>query len=408
MTATPSTDPPTTDTPHSIPRGHEAWLQTARAVAAELATDALQRDRANRPAFAEVDTLRRAGLLNLLVPTELGGQGANWRTALHVTREIAAGDGSIGQLIGYHYQISQNAAFFGNTHLLSRLQYEGAKHGWFWGGAFNPRDAELLLTPDADGFLLDGRKSFSTGALLADRLGASALRSDTGAPVFLVLDPDQPGVRRNDDWDNLGQRLSASGSVEFERVPIAADQVVASLEPEDLTPFGTLVTPAIQLVFVQLYLGITEGALATARDYTREHTRPWLLSGVEAATDDPYITATYGDLVARTKAARALADETVESFVGVYESGTDLTWDERGEIAEQVAAAKIVATQTSLDVTARIFEVTGARATASHVGLDRFWRDVRTHTLHDPVAYKQREVGANFLTGADPPFTLYT
>ena len=73
-----------------------------------------------------------------------------------------------------------------------------------------------------------------------------------------------------------------------------------------------------------------------------------------------------------------------------------------------MAAAKVVATQVSLDVTSRIFEVTGARATANAVGLDRFWRNVRTHTLHDPVAYKQREVGAHFLTGEYPPFTLYT
>jgi alkylation response protein AidB-like acyl-CoA dehydrogenase len=40
--------------------------------------------------------------------------------------------------------------------------------------------------------------------------------------------------------------------------------------------------------------------------------------------------------------------------------------------------------------------------------LDLYWRNVRTHTLHDPVAYKQREVGAHYLTGELPPFTLYT
>lgn len=65
----------------------------------------------------------------------------------------------------------------------------------------------------------------------------------------------------------------------------------------------------------------------------------------------------------------------------------------RGEVAEWVASAKVVTTDTGLKVTAGVFEVTGSRATGKKVGLDRFWRDIRTHTLHDPVAYKNRELG---------------
>jgi len=49
---------------------------------------------------------------------------------------------------------------------------------------------------------------------------------------------------------------------------------------------------------------------------------------------------------------------------------------------------KVVATHTDLEVTAGVFEVTGARSTAEKYGLDQYWKDVRTHTLHEPVAYK--------------------
>jgi len=34
--------------------------------------------------------------------------------------------------------------------------------------------------------------------------------------------------------------------------------------------------------------------------------------------------------------------------------------------------------------------------------------EVRTHSLHDPVASERREVGDHFLDGTYPPFTLYT
>jgi hypothetical protein len=79
---------------------------------------------------------------------------------------------------------------------------------------------------------------------------------------------------------------------------------------------------------------------------------------------------------------------------------------ERGEAAEWVASFKVVATDTALRVTAGVFEVTGSRATGRKVGLDRFWRDVRTHSLHDPVAYKNREVGEYVLLNKVSPRQL--
>ncbi|MFI0773189.1 acyl-CoA dehydrogenase family protein [Streptomyces sp. NPDC021212] len=392
------------------PTTHDEWVATARAVAADLATDAVARDQANQPPFDEADRLREAGLLTLLIPTGRGGGGADWRTAYAVIREIAAADGSIGQLIGYHYLLSWNVRFFGDAAHTERVERAAAEGRWLWGGAFNPRDPDVVLTPDGDGFRLDGRKSFATGARVADRLVAGATRTDTGEPVVVLVDPAHPGVVRNDDWDNFGQRLSASGSVEFADVPVAAGDILGSLSQDDgaLSPFATLVTPAIQAVFVHFYVGIAEGALAAASDYTRTTTRPWLLSGVESATQDPYVLATYGELAVAARGARALADQAAEAVQRGLDRGHELTGHERGEIAATVATAKVAATKAALDITARILEVTGARSTASAYGFDRFWRNARTHTLHDPVAYKLREVGDHFLNGTHPPFTLYT
>jgi alkylation response protein AidB-like acyl-CoA dehydrogenase len=41
----------------------------------------------------------------------------------------------------------------------------------------------------------------------------------------------------------------------------------------------------------------------------------------------------------------------------------------------------------------KIFDVMGTRATAADYGFDRYWRNLRTFTLHDPVDYKIRSVG---------------
>jgi alkylation response protein AidB-like acyl-CoA dehydrogenase len=40
-------------------------------------------------------------------------------------------------------------------------------------------------------------------------------------------------------------------------------------------------------------------------------------------------------------------------------------------------------------------------------GFDRHWRNLRTHTVHDPVAYKAREVGDWALNRRAPEFSLY-
>ena len=382
---------------------HDQAVEAARGVAAVLAKDALERDRANAEPLAEAQLLRDAGLPALLLPTSVGGAGLGWTTALRVVREIAVADGSIAQLLGYHYVNVANLWWVGGV---ERWGPPSAAAQWLWGDAVNPTDPDLVLVPDGSGFRLDGRKTFATGVSVGDASVVSGAAD--GEPLLVVVPRHAAGVAYGGDWDNLGQRLSASDSVEFTDVAITPEQVLGGIGEDAATPRSSLVTPAIQAVFGAFYLGVAQGALATARDYTRSTSRPWVLSDSPSAAADPYVLATYGRLVAATRAVEALVDDVAGHLDRADAAGHALTWDARGELAEHVAALKVVATDVALDVTNTIFEVTGARATSNAVGLDRFWRNVRTHTLHDPVAYKRREVGEHFLNGTHPPFTLYT
>jgi alkylation response protein AidB-like acyl-CoA dehydrogenase len=379
---------------------HDQAVEAARGVAAVLAKDALDRDRANAEPLAEAQLLRDAGLPALLLPTTVGGAGLGWATALRVVREIAVADGSIAQLLGYHYVNVANLWWVGGV---ERWGPPSAAEQWLWGDAVNPTDPDLVLVRNGDGYRLNGRKTFATGVSVGD--ASVVTGAAEGEHLLVVVTRDARGVVPGGDWDNLGQRLSASGSVTFTDVAIGPDQVLGGI---GLTPRSSLVTPAIQAVFGAFYLGVAQGALATARDDTRGTSRPWLLSESPRATADPYVLATYGRLVAATRAVEALADAVADHLDRADTAGAALTWEARGELAEHVAALKVVATDVALDVTNTIFEVTGARATSNAVGLDRFWRNVRTHTLHDPVAYKRREVGDHFLNGTHPAFTLYT
>jgi alkylation response protein AidB-like acyl-CoA dehydrogenase len=172
--------------------------------------------------------------------------------------------------------------------------------------------------------------------------------------------------------------------------------------------YNTLNVPTIQLVFVNFYLGIARGALRTAAAYTREHTRPWLHGGQQRAVDEPYQLDLYGDLASKLWAVEALADQVAEEGLAIHRDLWNVTERRRGAHEVRVAAVKARATDVALEVTSRILEGTGARSTTSELAFDRFWRNVRTHSLHDPVAYKRREVGAYLLRDEIPEPTWYS
>lgn len=166
-------------------------------------------------------------------------------------------------------------------------------------------------------------------------------------------------------------------------------------------------------MFSNFYIGIALGALDFAAKYTTTQTRAWPFGGdnKDSPTEEFYILERYGTFHAHLSAAVALADvagSKVATLYANHQAKRSVSARERGEIAEAVAAVKVVATDTGLDVTNGVFEVTGSRATSRKVGLDRFWRDIRTHSLHDPVAYKKRELGRWVLLDEVPEPTWYT
>lgn len=386
----------------------ERWRGVAERVAEELGRDALERDRRGEDPTVELDLLRESGLVNLLDPAEFGGGGGHWESAFLAVRVIARTDASIAQLLAYHYINSSNIGFAAPPAEQEQWHRRTVEGRWIWGDSVNPVDPDLRLTAEGDGFRLDGLKRFSTGASAGDIVLAAGLvvgGERDGQVLFVALDHDRDGIRYLGDWDALGQRLSASGSVRFDSVRVAAADVVGALGEE---PFSTLITPGIQLSFGNLYLGIAEGALARGVELVQARPRAWFLSSAERYRDDPFVQRVVGEFASRIAAVEALADRIGRSFDEVVDRGAGVTAEVRGALEIEVAKLKVVATELGTEVASRIFEVTGSSSAKSSVGLDLFWRNVRTHSLHDPLDYKKLEVGAWVLNGELQPISLYT
>ncbi|UEP36991.1 acyl-CoA dehydrogenase family protein [Burkholderia ambifaria] len=379
----------------------------ARAIDSLRAT-AAARDRAGGHAADEKLWLADAGLLTLAVPREFGGQEAAWPAIYDTIRQIARVDSALAHLVGFQILQIVSVDVWGSAAQRERYLRGTVEHRWWWGNAVNPLDTRLVATATPDGgYRLDGVKGFCSGTRGSQRMTVSAHDPETGRTVFGVVPTDRDGITVNDDWDPIGQRQTDSGSVRFDGVTLAPDDVLHRSETPP-TPRATLRTLVSQLVLTNLFVGLAEGALAEARDYVLKHGRPWIHSGVAQASDDPYTLQRFGDMRVRAVAAASLADRAARELERAWSRLDALTADERAEVALAVSEAKIVAQRAALDNGEALFDACGARATAASLGLDRFWRNARTHTLHDPLDYRLRDVGRFALTGELPQASLYT
>ena len=112
--------------------------------------------------------------------------------------------------------------------------------------------------------------------------------------------------------------------------------------------------------------------------------------------------AAVGDLRVRMAAAEAMLERAGEY---VDRAGNEPTEEDVVAASIAVAEAKIVGNDVALLLGSRMFELTGTRAVLEQLNLDIFWRNGRTHTLHDPVRWKYHYVGDYWLNGRAPPST---
>jgi len=382
-------------------------LIIAAKLAQRLAATANARDQAGGHAAQEREWIRESGLLTLSIPEAYGGQGADWPTVYQVIRILARADSALAHVFGFHHLQLAGIQLYGTVQQQRRFLTQTVEQNLFWGNALNPLDKRTTAA-DADyGFLLEGVKSFSSGSVGSDWLTISAWHAETQSALIGVVPTRQHGVAVQADWDAFGQRQTDSGNVHFDQVSLPSTQVLQAPGHQP-TAQATLRSQVAQLIMANLYLGIGEGAFEAARDYIATEARPWFASGVASAGADPLVQHRFGKLWLKLRPAVVLADHAAQELERLFRLGAAVTAKQRGELAVAVAEAKVLAHTAGVDISNEMFELTGARSTSAKFGYDRFWRNVRVHTLHDPVDYKIRDLGRYALDGTLPEPTAYS
>ncbi|MGV9800544.1 SfnB family sulfur acquisition oxidoreductase [Mycobacterium sp. NPDC003449] len=384
-------------------------LVTAARLSAEFAEEANTRDADRVLPLTQVRALKESGLLAVTVPVEHGGLDVPATVLAEVFRLLAHGDPSLGQIPHSHFTflealrlqgtVAQRAYFYGlvlDGALLANAQSERGPH---------PIDVDTttLVATGSGGYVLDGRKFYSTGALFADWLVVRASLPD-GAAVPTAATPkavafvprDAEGLTVVDDWDGMGQRTTASGTVTLDGVAVPAEHVVG-FTPIFARP--TVYGARAQLLHSAIDVGIATAALDEGvRQVARA--RPHFEAEVSAAAEDPTLVQVAGELAVTVRGAQSLLGDAARA---VDAAAADLTEESTAAASIAVAVAKVAAVRAALDAAGTLFELGGTRSASAKANLDRHWRDARTHTLHDPTRWKIRHIGRYTLSGTKPP-----
>lgn len=387
-------------TAHIIKSDSEA-IEIAIQIAAEIAKDAAVRDRDRILPHKELDLFSQSGLWGITIPKEYGGAFVSNQTLAEVITIISEADPSIGQIPQNHLYMIEAIRLDG-TEFQKKYFFDLALKGLRFGNAFSEigtkqvTDIQTRLTPIKSGYLLSGKKFYSSGALLADWVPVVA-KDENDNTVVAFVKKDSDGLTIIDDWSSFGQRTTASGTTILENIFVPNDYVLPHyLAFENPTTIG----PIAQIIHAAVDTGIARAALKDTLYFVRNHTRPWIDTTLQYGYEDPLTLKDIGNIQIQLHATEALLKRAGEKIDYAQLQPNEATI---AEASIAVAEAKVFSTETALLAGSKLFELAGARSTLGEFNLDRHWRNARTHTLHDPVRWKYYAIGNYVLNGINPP-----
>jgi alkylation response protein AidB-like acyl-CoA dehydrogenase len=332
------------------------------------------------------NAVRTSGLLRLLMPRELGGDGG-WQPAFDAVEAVARGDGSTGwslmigmtinMLTGYVDRREALELFFGSSPL-------------FVAGVFEPRG---IGRREGETFRVSGRWRFATGVHVADWFCATAaVPLDTGQEVRHFFVPAS-SLAVHPNWNVIGLCGTGSDDVELSSVAVdprrsfTLDDAPWPDDPLWHVPFYSITA----LLMAAALLGMARGGMdsvvakaATASGALSRFGRNQCLE-VEVATAEATI-----------RSARAFVLDAMNDIDVSIRKGNPPTERQRALLWLAAIHAARSCGET-LDV---LFSGEGASGIRRDSPLQRSWRDVRAAGKHVVLARQRLEAVGRVLLGA--------
>ncbi len=384
-----------------IPTSHDEALASARLLAAQFSKQASERDLQRRLPSDEVQQFSDSGLWAITLPLSAGGPDLPVKTLTGITAEISAADGSLGQIPQNHFYVlefirlngspAQQEYLFGLIHSGARFANALAEVG-----SRNQSEQRTRLTSGPDGLTVTGTKFYATGSPFADWIPTSVI-DDSGDMQLVFIPADAPGLSIHNDWTSFGQKTTGSGTIILDQVTVKPEWVVPMQSAFDRP---TAAGPFAQILHAAIDFGIARGAMGALLDFVRKRARAPRDSGVEFAYLDPLLLERVGRLQIQLDTADLLIEKAAAAVEKARRSPNETSV---AEASYETAKARVVSDEAALAISSQLFELSGAQSTLQQYGLDRYWRDAPTHTLHDAVRWKLPIIGNQVLNNIAPP-----
>ena len=388
---------------HIIQNDQEA-LEIAQQLSQQFKQNAVLRDAERILPFEEVEAFSQSGLWAITVPRQYGGAEVSSHTVAKIIALFSGVDGSIGQIPQNHFYALEVLRNTGTEQQKKKL-YSEVLQGARFGNAlaeFKTKTAaqkhtQISQTQDQNrnGYVVNGEKFYCTGSLFAHRI-PTLVRDAEEREYLAFISVDAQGLQRINDWSGFGQKTTGSGTVKFNQVFVESEYVIrfdtAFSEP-------TLVGPFAQIMHAAIETGIARAAFEETIERVKK-ARAWIDANVERADQDPLTIYELGRVAADVRASEVLLKQAAQS---IDAAKPQPTVENIAKASLDVAKVRAHSTETALKASSKLIELAGSRGSQRADGLDRHWRNVRVHTLHDASRWKYYFIGNYVLNNILPP-----
>ncbi|UWF76983.1 MULTISPECIES: acyl-CoA dehydrogenase family protein [Microbacterium] len=346
-------------------------------------------DRENTFPQQDLDELRDAGYLRILVPEARGGAGLGLEQAALLQQRLATASPATALAVNMHLVWTGVAKVFGDRGVpgLEFVQ-DGAAAGEVYAFGISEAGNDLVLfgssaeaAPRPDGgYAFTGTKIFTSLAPVWTRLGLHGLDTaseDAPKLVFAFVDRTD-AVATSGDWDTLGMRGTQSRTTRLNGAVAAPEHVVRRIDPgpnPDPIVFG--IFSVFEILLASVYTGIARRALdlAVATAQTRRSTLRHAQGAVQRPySQDPDIRWRIADM--------ALAYDALPPQIAALARDVDEQADHGARWFTLLSGVKHRAVTMSKRVVDEAMLVAGGGSYFTGNELSRLYRDVLAGMFH--------------------------
>lgn len=386
---------------------YDDLAQHFRPVFQKIKQGTLAREQAHQLPFEQLKWLKDSGFTRLRLPKQYGGFDASIPELFGLLIELAEADSNLPQILRIHFGFTEDLLISKNEKFkqrwLERISLgQTIGSAWSEGGNESIHQFQTYLSKgEGDQILVTGKKYYTTGSLFADWVDVGVTDFD-GESASVIVARNAEGVEILDDWNGFGQQLTASGTAIFKEVQVDANEIL-----NDKLRFKYSST-FYQLVQLAIMTGLARAATYDVSAAVAKRTRNYSHANSQFIQNDPQILQVVGQVRTAAYTAGVLVEKVAQSLQRTYLAALQDNEQKEADLnalAElESAQAQGVITTLLLNASTLLFDALGASASDKKHGFDRYWRNIRTLSSHNPRIFKERIIGDFSVNGKLPPY----